>query len=119
MKKNSKQKKVKNTKKEKIANIIIKSISFIVLIASIVMLILFLKSILDLNMLPMKYLKIGALVLIGIELIFALVCVNKKKAGPLLIIFDIIMIAIMVVQWFGFSYIGETQKFLKDNLMKD
>ena len=119
MKKNSKQKKVKNTKKEKIANIIIKSISFIVLIASIVMLILFLKSILDLNMLPMKYFKIGALVLIGIELIFALVCVNKKKAGPLLIIFDIIMIAIMVVQWFGFSYIGETQKFLKDNLMKD
>lgn len=119
MKKNNKKKKVKNTKGRKIAGIIIRTFSFIVLIASIVMLILFLKNILGLNMLPMKYFKIGALVLIGIELIFALVCVNKKKAGALLIIFDIIMIAIMVVQWFGISYIGETQKFLKDNLMKD
>ena len=119
MKKNNKQKKVKNTKKGKIATIIIRTFSFIVLIASIVLLILFLKNINDLNMLPMKYFKIGALVLIGIELLFALICINKKKGGALLIILDIIMIAIMVVQWFGISYIGKTQKFLKDNLMKD
>ncbi len=119
MKKNNKQKKVKNTKKGKIASIIIRTFSFIVLIASIVLLILFLKNINDLNMLPMKYFKIGALVLIGIELLFALICINKKKGGALLIILDIIMIAFMVVQWFGISYIGKTQKFLKDNLMKD
>ena len=118
--KNTKVKtKKKDTKGKKIARIIIRTISILLLIASVVMLVLFLKSILDLDMLPMKYFKIGALTLIGLDLIYALVCINKKKAGVLLIIFDIFAIAIMVAQWFGISYIGKTQTFLKDNLMND
>ena len=80
--KNTKVKtKKKDTKGKKIARIIIRTISILLLIASVVMLVLFLKSILDLDMLPMKYFKIGALTLIGLDLIYALVCINKKKAG--------------------------------------
>ena len=80
MKKKKKNNK-KMSKKRIIANRIIKILSIIILLVSIVMTVLFLKKILELDMLPMKYFKIGALALCGIELIYALVCINKKKAG--------------------------------------
>ena len=118
MKKKKKNNK-KMSKKRMIANRIIKILSIIILLVSIVMTVLFLKKILELDMLPMKYFKIGALALCGIELIYALVCINKKKAGVLLILFDLIIILLTVIEFFGISYIGKTQKFLKDNLMKD
>ena len=120
MGKKKKQKKSKKiTKGRKISNIIIRLLSFLILIVLGVMIVLFLKNILELDMLPMKYFKIGALVLIGFELLYALICINKKKAGVLLILIDILAIGLIVVQWFGVSYIDKTQTFLKDNLMKE
>lgn len=119
--KKTKNKKVKDTKKaSKTKNKSSKKIvSRIINILSIIVLGLFLYKVYKLDMIPMKYYKVGAIALIVLELIYTLLCINKKKTGKLLVIFNIFAVLFMIGELFGVWYIDKTVNFLQKNLMKD
>ena len=116
MKKKEKKTKKKTTKKTKGNK---KIISRLINILSIIALGFFLWYAYKINIIPMKYYKIGAIVLIALELIYTLLCVNKKKTGKLLIFLDIIAIILIVGEFFGYKYLKETEEFLRKNFEKN
>lgn len=108
MKKNKTKTNIKTKSDKKIASRIINIISIIVLAA-------FLYFVYKSGLVPTKYFKIVSIALIVCELIYTLVCINKKFKGVILKIMNIIAIIFILIEGIGIFYINKTVSFLDKN----
>ena len=116
MKKKKENKKIKTNKSNKSSK---KIVSRIINIISIIVLAAFLYFVYKSNLVPTKYYKIMALSLLACEVIYTLVCINKKASGALLKVLNIIAIIFIIIESIGIFYINKTINFLDKNTKID
>ena len=102
--------------KKKSSNKKKKLISRIINIISIIILTIFLIVLYKASVLPIKYYKIIGITLVILELIYTLLCINKKIKGKKLIPFNFIVVIFMAIELFVVFKINETLHFLDINL---
>ncbi|MBR2603804.1 MAG: LCP family protein [Bacilli bacterium] len=113
-KKKTKSKKTKN--KNKTSK---KIVSRIINVLSIVAVTLFLWYSYHINIIPMKYYRIAALSLVGFEIIYTLLCINKKKSGIILKLFNVLALLFIIGCGVGYWYLNKTVAFIEENFKKN
>ena len=113
-KREKKEKKIKNTTKSTKSSK--KIVSRIINILSIIITGLFLVYLYKVDILPIKYFRIGAIALVAFELVYTLLCINKKRSGVILKIFNVIAVIFIIAQAVAFFYLYKTNSFMKNNL---
>ena len=102
--------------KAKRAGKILKTISKIITIISVIILVVFFYSIIKMRVLPSKYLYPIIIVLCIIELLFLFFALHKKTKRKILIFNNIIMIILIVVELFATIRMQQTLDFLYNGL---
>ncbi|MBR4830307.1 MAG: LCP family protein [Bacilli bacterium] len=111
-KENKKPTKDKNKRSKKV-------VSRIINILSIIVLGVFLYYMYKSDLFPIKYFRIAAITLIALEIIYTLLCINKKRSGVILKIFNVFAILFILVEAAAFYYVYRTITFLDTNLGKN
>lgn len=96
-----------------------KIVSRIINILSIIVLAVFLYYIYKSNLFPIKYFRITAIALVSLEIIYTLLCINKKRSGVILKVFNVFAILFIIAECAGFYYVYRTINFLDTNLGKN
>ena len=102
--------------KRKISNKKKKLISRVINVISIIVLTIFLLVLYKANILPIKYYKIIGISLVSLELIYTLLCINKKIKAKRLVPFNLTAILFIIIEIFAILKINETLHFLDINL---
>lgn len=115
-KKNKKETKKITKKKKASKKIVSRTINILSIIAISCFLVYTYKVV---NFIPIKYFRIAALSLVGFELIYTLLCINKKRSGIILKLFNVIGILLIAGCVVGYWYFDKTMDFMKKNFEKN